>query len=192
MEACVVTEQGRASDSSDQVTGGVGRSRRRASSETAEELGRLFEDHADSLVRTLFVAGYPDASDAVQEAFVQAMVHWRRIRRYDDPLAWLRRVAINRARDRRRSRRRQAALTERLEHATPTASVAESHRGVDDDVVAAVAALPPQQREVVALFYYADLPIVQIADAMGINEGTVKSHLHAARAAVARKLEVTP
>jgi RNA polymerase sigma-70 factor (ECF subfamily) len=153
-------------------------------------LARLFEEHAESLVRSLFAAGYSDASDAVQEAFVQAVVHWRRIRRYDDPLLWLRRVAINRARDRARARRRQAALTERL--GSVSAAVAELPRGVDDDVVAAVAALPPQQREVVALFYYSDLPIVQIAEAMGINEGTVKSHLHAARAAVARIMEVTP
>src|ERR1700675_1859102 len=83
--------------------------------ETAlEELARLFEHHADELVRGLLAAGYSDASDAVQEAFVQAVVHWRRVRSYDEPLVWIRRVAINKARNRSRSRRRQAALQDRL------------------------------------------------------------------------------
>src|SRR6266581_2831128 len=83
-------------------------------SATTDALARLFELHADELVRGLLAAGYPDASDAVQEAFVQAVVHWRRVRSYDEPLVWIRRVAINKARNRSRSRRRQAALQDRL------------------------------------------------------------------------------
>src|ERR1700709_405405 len=71
------------------------------------ELARLYELHADGLIYGLVAAGYPDASDAVQDAFVQAVVHWRRVHRYDAPLIWIRRVAINKARNRARSRRRQ-------------------------------------------------------------------------------------
>jgi RNA polymerase sigma-70 factor (ECF subfamily) len=55
-----------------------------------------------------------------------------------------------------------------------------------------VAALPSRQRLVVSLFYYGDLPVAQVAAVMGISEGTVKSHLHAARAAVADTLRVAP
>ena len=151
-------------------------------------LARLFEQHADELVRGLIAAGYADASDAVQEAFVQAVVHWRRIARYDDPLAWVRRVAINKARNRSRSRRRQSALADRLgERESRVVGVLE---GPDDDVIEAVAALPQQQRLVVALFYYSDLSIRQVADVLGVSVGTVKSQLHAARAAVAHILEV--
>jgi RNA polymerase sigma-70 factor (ECF subfamily) len=153
-------------------------------------LARLFDRHADELVRGLVAAGYPDASDAVQEAFVQAVVHWRRVRTYDEPLIWIRRVAINKARNRARSRRRQTALKARL--GQRSSSVAGTHEPPDDDVIAAVAALPSQQRLVVSLFYYADLPIAEVASVMGISEGTVKSHLHAARAAVAHTLEVAP
>jgi RNA polymerase sigma-70 factor (ECF subfamily) len=158
--------------------------------EVMAALARLFELHADELVRGLLVAGYSDASDAVQEAFVQAVVHWRRVRTYDEPLVWIRRVAINKARNRARSRRRQAALTERIGQRSPRGVGA--HEPPDDDVIAAVAALPPQQRLAVSLFYYADLPVTQVAVVMGITEGTVKSHLHAARAAVAYTLEVAP
>src|SRR4029077_4938176 len=83
------------------------------------ELSRLFVQSATRLVRSLAAAGYPDASDAVQEAFVQAVVHWRRVSRYDDPLAWIRRVAVNKGHNRRRSRRRQALLVEHIASTTP-------------------------------------------------------------------------
>ena len=57
--------------------------------------------HYDRLVRSLTVASgdREQAADAVQEAFVKAHVRWRRIRRYDDPIGWVRRVAINQLRD---------------------------------------------------------------------------------------------
>jgi RNA polymerase sigma-70 factor (ECF subfamily) len=161
-----------------------------APSEMLGALARLFELHADELVRGLLAAGYSDASDAVQEAFVQAVVHWRRVRSYDEPLVWIRRVAINKARNRVRSRRRQAALQDRL--GQRSSRVDGAREPPDDDVVAAVAALPSQQRLVVSLFYYGDLPVAQVATVMGISEGTVKSHLHAARAAVANTLKVAP
>jgi hypothetical protein len=106
-----------------------------------DDLAAVFALHADELVRDLVAAGYPDASDAVQEAFAQAVVHWRRIRRYDEPLVWLRRVAINKARNRSRSRRRQLALQHRLEQSA--ALVAAGQDTPRDDVIAAVEALPP-------------------------------------------------
>ena len=87
----------------------------------------LYATHAASLTRALHAAGYPDASDAVQEAFVQAVVHWRKISRYDDPLAWIRRVAINRGHNRHRSRQRQKALTQRIA-ATTSPETAASGR----------------------------------------------------------------
>ena len=189
MEANIVAEQPGASDSSGETGSTLPLVGSLAPSERRDQLARLFELHADGLTRSLLAAGYPDASDAVQEAFVQAVVHWRRISRYDDPVVWLRRVAINKARNRSRSRRRQTALHDRLRSSSTTGAVEQP--SVDDDVVAAVAALPTQQREVVALFYFSDLSIAQIANAMNIAEGTVKSQLHAARASVARILGAT-
>jgi RNA polymerase sigma-70 factor (ECF subfamily) len=151
------------------------------------ELSKLFELHAEGLVRGLVAAGYQESTDSVQDAFVQALIHWRRISRYDDPVAWLRRVAINKARNRSRSRRREAAAKNRL-----TRVVSPVVREMpDDDVGAALTQLPAQQREVIALFYYSDIPIHQIAEIMKISEGTVKSHLHRARSSIARLLEGT-
>jgi DNA-directed RNA polymerase specialized sigma24 family protein len=54
----------------------------------------------------------PDAEDAVQEAFARASVHWGRVRGYEVPEAWVRRVALNVAfTGLRRARRRMEALT---------------------------------------------------------------------------------
>src|SRR5437763_1859301 len=144
----------------------------------APSLEALYAAHAAPLARILRAAGLPDATDAVQEAFVQAVVHWRKVSAYDDPLAWIRRVAINRGLNRRRARRRQARLAEHIA-ATTAAPIAAAE--ADDDLAALVASLPPQQRLALSLYYYADLSVAEVADAMQLSEGAVKYHLYAAR-----------
>jgi RNA polymerase sigma-70 factor (ECF subfamily) len=158
--------------------------------ERAPSLEALYAAHAASLTRVLHAAGFPDPADAVQEAFVQAVVHWRKVSRYDDPVAWIRRVAINRGLNRRRSRRRRAALTERIA-ATSTAPVSYGSDPADHDgdLARLIVTLPPQQRLALSLYYFADLPVADVAHAMQLSEGTVKFHLHAARATLARALE---
>ena len=160
------------------------RARRRPS-----ELELLYATHAASLTRALHAAGYPDAADAVQEAFVQAVVHWRKVSRYDDPLAWIRRVAINRGHNRHRSRQRQKALTQRIA-ATTSPETLPPVSSRDDELAALVASLPPQQRLALSLFYFADLSVAEVADSMELSQGAVKYHLHAARTSLARSLEV--
>jgi hypothetical protein len=68
---------------------------------TSTRFDDLFRALYDRLVRSLTVAcgDREQAADAVQEAFVKAHVRWRRIGRYDDPIGWVRRVAINQLRD---------------------------------------------------------------------------------------------
>jgi RNA polymerase sigma-70 factor (ECF subfamily) len=53
-----------------------------------------------------------------------------------------------------------------------------------------VRSLPKRQRQVVALHYLEDLPVTRIAEIIDVAEGTVKAHLHAARAALAAKLDL--
>jgi RNA polymerase sigma-70 factor, ECF subfamily len=153
----------------------------------AAVLADVFSEHAKTLAGALASAGYPDASDAVQEAFVQAVVHWKSVERYDDPVQWIRRVAVNRARNRRRGRSRQRALAARIA-AQPERVTAPPD--IDDELGHALAALPEQQRLACALFYFADLPVARVADAMGISVGAVKYHLYAARASLAAALGV--
>lgn len=155
-----------------------------------DDLEALFSSHYPRLVRALSaVDGSSDlATDAVQAAFVQAYLKWRRISRYDDPAAWVRRVAVNRLRNEQRGRRRQLAVVDRLAAAPPLP--APGGDDLDPDLVDALRRLPRQQRLAVALHYVADLSVADVAAAMAVSEGTVKTHLHRARAELAVTLAV--
>ncbi len=148
----------------------------------------LFRQNYTSLVCSLAVA-FGDreaAADAVQEAFLQLCLHWRRVSKYDNPAAWVRRVAINRLGNHHRSLRRLAAALLRLHSQEPLPS-ARSHMQADLQV--ALGNLPLRQRVAVALYYVEDLPVAEVARSMGISEGSVNTHLHRARAALKPTLE---
>ena len=154
----------------------------------------LFRAERAALVRALtMVCGDAAlAEDSVQEAFVRLCLRWRRIRGYDDPAAWVRRVALNLVQDYRRRLARRAQLLVRLGResgrepsATPPAPVSEG----DPRLWAAVRELPSRQRAALALFYLGDLKVAEVAAAMNVSEGTVKRHLDRAREALRSKLE---
>ena len=153
-----------------------------------EDYERVFRAEYGRLVRALTVAGgnADAAADAVQDAFVQRHRHWGRVARYEDPAAWLRRVALHRLSNQARGRRRRDHAVTRL--APPETMPATEP--LDEDLRAAVARLAPGQRTAVALHYLADLPIADVARAMGVSEGTVKSQLSDARAQLRRTMEV--
>lgn len=123
-------------------------------------------------------------TDAVQEAFVQA-VRKRATFRGDAPLeAWVWRIVINEA-CRLRARRDRQREEER-EHTPPGAN----HLPEDDAAVRGwVASLPERQRLVVFLRYFADLDYQSIATALEIEVGTVSATLAAAHAALRRSYE---
>lgn len=154
-----------------------------------DQFGDLFRATYAPLVRTLaIVHGDRDAAaDAVQDAFLQALRHWRRVSRYDDPAAWVRRVALNRLANRRRSRNRREAALRRLHVVVGQQRVEAS---VTDEVglLAAIRALPERQRTAVALYYLLDLPTSEVAGQMQVSEATVRSHLHDARLALKERI----
>lgn len=148
------------------------------------EFERFFLDHYERLVNSLtaIVGDRELARDCVQEAFIKASARWRRIRRYDDPAGWVRRVAINRSRDvhragRRRKRRETLVAPQTYQPIDDGAGlVAGSMRLID-----LLRTLPDQQRSAAGLFYIEDLSVAEIATAMGISVGAVKFHLNQAR-----------
>ncbi len=146
------------------------------------ELAELFRAHYGRLVRSLTVAcgDAEEAADAVQEAFVKAHLRWRRLRRYDDPVGWIRRVAINRLRDGHRRHTRKTRAVERLA-ATTEHAVAGPEPGHDGLLTTLLAALPRQQRLAVAFYYVDGLSVGETAATLGLSEGAVKYHLHQAR-----------
>jgi RNA polymerase sigma-70 factor (ECF subfamily) len=123
------------------------------------------------------------AQDFVQEAFCRALPKWNRISRYDDPVAWLRKVAWNLATSRFRRLRVQQAHARRYRE--------EHVEGPGPDRVAlarALKALPENHRRAVILFHLADLSVTEIAEQEKVAEGTVKAWLHRGRAALAVQL----
>ena len=109
------------------------------------DLDGLFRAHYGRLVRALGLAcgDVELAADAVQEAFVRAHVRWRRIRHYEDPVGWIRRVAVNLLRDERRRSGRKRRAIERL------GNRADAHVGPPeepDQLDLLLRELPTQQR----------------------------------------------
>jgi RNA polymerase sigma-70 factor, ECF subfamily len=120
------------------------------------------------------------AQDLVQEAFCRALSRWSKVSAYEDPVAWIRRVAFNLANSRwQRAKVAARYLRGQREHHV---------EGPNPNRVAAVAALaqlPARQRRVVVLHYLADVPVAEIAAEEGVPVGTVKTWLHRGRTALA-------
>jgi RNA polymerase sigma-70 factor, ECF subfamily len=120
------------------------------------------------------------ATDATQEAFARAFARWRRLRRQEWAGGWVTTTALNVLRRRYRDAARSRVLVdEGTSH--------DAHGRVD--LLRALRALPVRQREAAVLFYVADLPLHAVADAMGISDGAVKSHLARAREGMRVNLE---
>jgi RNA polymerase sigma-70 factor, ECF subfamily len=125
-----------------------------------------------------------EAEDATQDAFAKASFHWRRIAAYDQPEAWVRRVAFNQARNStRRARRWLVALAR---HGPPAPVPAATPDRVD--LHRALRRIAPRHREVLVLHYVADLSVEEVARQLRLPLGTVKSRLSRARSALAEQL----
>lgn len=154
---------------------------------------RLYAAHWRRLVRlsVLLVGDTATAEEVVQDAFVALHGRWRRLRDPDKAVAYLRQAVVNRSRSALRHRavvHRHAATQRPLdaEAGADEHSLARSRR---EAVLAAVRALPRRQREVLALRYYLDLSEAEIADALGISRGAVKSHASRGAAALRESLD---
>ena len=157
-----------------------------AAAEGARRLEQLFDDSRDELLGTLFyvVGNLEDARDALQESFLKCWHRRGQIGEIENLRAWVFRVALNTGRDQRKTawnRRRQS-----LQEENPMASTTDSPtKGLVQNeelerLRHAVAKLPPEQQEVFLLRQNGDLTYTQIADAMSIPLGTVKTRMRAA------------
>jgi len=142
------------------------------------DFDRFVADSSDALLRTayLIVSDLGEAEDLVQETLFEVARRWPRIGRMERPVAYARRILVNRALSgsARRTRRRQELNAPTASERVAGAEVAGEIDG-QDELVAALAALPPRQRAVLILRYFLDLPEAEVAAALNCSLGTVKS-----------------
>src|SRR6185312_8530316 len=142
------------------------------------DFDRFVADGSDTLLRTayLIVWDLGEAEDLVQDTLFEVARRWPRIRRMEHPIAYARRILVNRALSGtvRRGRRRQELAapmpSERADHVVRAEQI-----DVQDELMDALAALPPRQRAVLVLRYFLDLPEAEVAAALKCSLGTVKS-----------------
>jgi RNA polymerase sigma-70 factor (ECF subfamily) len=148
-------------------------------------LEQLYATHFGALTMQLyaFTGDLATAQDVVQEAFCRALPRWSRLDAYDDPIAWIRRVAMNLATS--RWRRARTARAYAVRQGAQTVAGPEPDRVA---LVAALKALPVKQRRVVVLHHLADQSVADIATSEGVPESTVRAWLHRGRAALAAAL----
>ena len=157
-----------------------------------EALELLYAAHWRQLVRlaVLLVHDLGTAEEVVQECFVAVHGRWNRLDDPDKALAYLRQSVVNRS----RSHLRHLAVVRRHANRQPPAEPVAGADATASDlarramVLAALRALPRRQREVLALRYYLDLSEAEIADALGISRGAVKSHASRGAAALRAQL----
>lgn len=152
----------------------------------------LFAVHRVPLTRLAVLLGADDAEDVVSEAFYQLYRRWRRLRSADAAAAYLRSVVVNRTRMRIRHLQVVRRHLDRDTHGVSAAMSSEAAAVLRDDqraMVLALADLPVRQREALVLRYWMDLRENEIADAMGISAGAVKTHVSRGMAALSRAME---
>jgi RNA polymerase sigma-70 factor (sigma-E family) len=151
----------------------------------------LYSQQYRALVRlaALLVRDTPTAEEVVQDAFVAMHGGWQRLRDAENALAYLRQAVVNRSRSVLRHR---TVVDKNLQKAPPDMPSAEHGALAQLErsaVVDALRKLPERQREAIVLRYYADFSEAEIAAAMNISRGAVKSHTARGMAALRAELE---
>jgi RNA polymerase sigma-70 factor (sigma-E family) len=149
-------------------------------------LAELFAAHYTPMLRLAVLLGADDAEDVVAEAFWQLYRRWNRLRTAEAAVGYLRSVVVNLVRMRIRHlqvvRKHAEQINDGVESAEHEALLREDQR----ELVAALKTLPGRQREALVLRYWLGLREAEIAEAMGISCGAVKSHTARAMATLTR------
>jgi RNA polymerase sigma-70 factor (sigma-E family) len=159
--------------------------------EAERAVTELYATHYRSLVRlaALLVRDIGTAEEVVQDSFVAMHGGWRRLRDSDKALSYLRQAVVNRS----RSVLRHRVVVDRNAPAPPPDMPSAEHGAIAlferSAVIAALRTLPARQREALVLRFYADMSEAQIAYAMQISRGAVKSHTARAMQALRTVLE---
>jgi RNA polymerase sigma-70 factor (sigma-E family) len=152
----------------------------------------MYSTHYRSLVRlaALLVRDVATAEEVVQDSFIAMQGAWRRLQDNEKALSYLRQSVVNRSRSVMRHRMVVDRNTPKPAPDMPSAEQVALGLPERTAVITALRSLPPRQREALVLRYYGDLSEAQIASAMGISRGAVKSHTARAIASLRKVLEM--
>ena len=144
------------------------------------EIERLMEQYGSSLLRmcALYLKDADLAQDAVQETFIRAYRHLDSYRGESSEKTWLTTIAMNVSRDMLRTAwfRHQSRSTD-IDTLPEQPAVFEFP---DNTVLTEVTRLPAKYREVILLRYYEGLKLKEVASALGLSDGMVRSRLNKA------------
>jgi RNA polymerase sigma-70 factor (sigma-E family) len=176
----------------EQTASSVLRSPDGSASGSERTVSALYEAHAIGLIRlaVVMLGSRTAAEDVVQDAFIGLYRRWDKLAKTDRALQYVRSSVLNGCRSELRARARKRhlvlpAMPDSTASAEHDVLLGEEHR----EVLAALRRLPDRQRQALALRFFLDLPEPEIARAMGVSQGTVKSTTSRALAALARLLE---
>jgi RNA polymerase sigma-70 factor (sigma-E family) len=162
-----------------------------ADRDAAYAAAALYTANYRSLVRlaALLVRDLATAEEIAQDSFVAMHANWRRLRDNSKALAYLRQCVVNRSRSVLRHRVVADRNVLQPPPDMPSAEQGAITRLERSAVIAALHGLPSRQREALVLRYYAEFSEAQIASAMGISRGAVKTHTARAMSALRGVLE---
>ena len=149
----------------------------------------LFHGQFAAMTRLAAMLGADDPEDVAQEAFVRLHRRSRALRDPHAAVAYLRTTVVNLT----RSRLRHLSVVRRLAPDPPPDVPSaehdvvrrESHRHLLD----ALGQLSARHREALVLRYWLDLSEAEMAEAMSVSKGTVKSHVSRGLDALAALME---
>jgi RNA polymerase sigma-70 factor (ECF subfamily) len=150
----------------------------------ADEFAALTERHLDGAYRlaTVILGDAMEAEDAVHDAAIAAWRGWSSLRDPDRFEAWFSRIVVNGCRDRLRARRRRPIVELTPERGGEVVG-RDRPDGIEslaarDALARAFEVLDPEERIVIALRFWRDLTVDDIAERTATPSGTVKSRLH--------------
>ena len=153
-------------------------------------LAVLFELHYSSMLRLAVLLGADDPENVVAEAYYQIYRKWRRLRDTEAAEAYLRSTVCNLTRMRIRhlqvARKHVENPPEETVVSAESAALLRDDQRVDQD---ALQQLPARQREALVLRHWLGLKEGEIAAAMGISSGSVKTHTARGLAALTQAME---
>jgi RNA polymerase sigma-70 factor (sigma-E family) len=158
--------------------------------DASDTVTEIYLSHYKPLLRLalLLVHDVQTAEEVVQDSFEAMHLASRRLREPEKALSYLRQTVVNRSRSVLRHRKVVDLHPPRPAPDEPSAEHAALALLERSAVASALRSLPARQREAIVLRYYADFSEADIAAAMGISRGAVKSHTARAMAALKSKL----